>query len=83
MMLAQINRVISSAISERVIPEIRNIVSSMFSSGSRDTEANSSSNCPENREETIGIKKLKRDSRSAYDLRNTEDIGPYNNCVIF
>ena len=35
----QINRAISSAISERVIPEIQNIVSSMSSSGNRDTEA--------------------------------------------
>ena len=35
----QINRAISTAISERVIPEIQNIVSSMSSSGNRDTEA--------------------------------------------
>ena len=34
----QINRAISTAISERVIPEIQNIVSSMSSSGNRDTE---------------------------------------------
>ena len=33
----QINRTISTAISERVIPEIQNIASSMSSSGNRDT----------------------------------------------
>ena len=38
----QISRAISTAISERVIPEIQNIVSSMSSSGNRDTEATSS-----------------------------------------
>ena len=42
MMHNQINRAISSAIAERVIPEIQNIVSSMSSSGNRDTEASSS-----------------------------------------
>ena len=40
----QINRAISTAVSERVIPEIQNIVSSMSSSGNRDTEASLSPN---------------------------------------
>ena len=39
MMHSQIKRYINSAISDRVIPEIRSIVSSMFSSGNKDTEA--------------------------------------------
>ena len=38
MMHSQINRAISTAIAERVIPEIQNIVGSMSSSGNRDTE---------------------------------------------
>ena len=55
MMHAQINRAISSAISDRVIPEIKNIMSSMFSSGNRDTEASSSPNSQENRENAHGL----------------------------
>ena len=43
MMHSQINRAINSAISERVIPERQNIVSSI-SSGNRDTESSLSSN---------------------------------------
>ena len=39
MMHNQIHRAFSTAIAERVIPEIQNIVSSMSSSGNRDTEA--------------------------------------------
>ena len=53
MVLAQINRAISSAISDRVIPERRKIVSSMSSSGIRDTEAGSSPKSQENRERII------------------------------
>ena len=45
----QINRALSNAISERVIPEIQNIVSSMSLSGYRDTEASVSPNSQENR----------------------------------
>ena len=40
MMHSQINRAISSAISDRVIPEIQNIMGTM-SSGHRDTKSNS------------------------------------------
>ena len=43
---SQINRAISTAITERVTPEIQNIVSSISSSGNRDTEASSSPNSP-------------------------------------
>ena len=53
----QINRAISTAISERVIPEIQNIVSSMSSSGNRDTEASMSPNSQEDRENSSGLKK--------------------------
>ena len=81
MMHSQINRAISSAISDRVTPGIRNIVSSMFPSGNRDTEATSSPNSQESRENTSGFetKITKKDSRSAaYDLRNTADHGDSN-----
>ena len=79
MMHSQINRVISSVISDRVIPEIRNIVSSMSSSGIRDTEASSSPNSQENKENNVRLKTktLKNVSRSTGDLRSTEDLGPY------
>ena len=50
MMHSQINRAISTAIAERVIPEIQNIVSSMSSSGNRDTEASLSPDSQENTE---------------------------------
>ena len=53
----QINRAISTAISERVIPEIENIVSSMSSSRNRDTEASMSPSSQENRENSSGLKK--------------------------
>ena len=73
MMQSQINRGISSAITDRIIPEIKNIMSSMSSSGNRDTEASSSPNSQENRDNNPGLKtKLtKKDSRSAGELRKT------------
>ena len=75
----QINRAISTAISERVIPEIQNIVSSMSSSGNRDTEASLSSSSQENRANSSGLKTkiLKKDSRSVGDLRDTAGRGSY------
>ena len=78
MMHTQINRANKSAISEKVIPENRNIVSSM-SSGLRDTESGRSSNNQENRVETNGFitKITKKDCRSAFDLSATEDLSPY------
>ena len=71
MMHSQINRAISNAITESVIPEIQSIVSSMSSSGSRDTEASASPNSQENRKRSSGFKSkfAKGDSRSACDLR--------------
>ena len=75
----QINRAISIAISERVIPEMQNIVSSMSSSGNRDTEASMSQSSQENRENSSGLKTkiLKKDSRSVGDLRDTAGRGHY------
>ena len=52
----QIKRAISTAISERVIPEIQNIVSSMSSSGNRDTETSLSPGSQGNRENTSGLR---------------------------
>ena len=73
MMHNQINRAVTTAINERVIPEIQNIASSMSSAGHRDTEASSSPNSQENRESESGpkIKIAKKDSRSVGDLRET------------
>ena len=72
MMHSQINRAISNAIAERVIPEIQNIVSSMSSSGNRDTEASALPNSQENRECSSRFKSkfAKKDSQSACDLRD-------------
>ena len=79
MVHSQINRAISNAISERVIPEIQNIVSSMSSSGNRDTEASVSPNSQENRECSSGFKAkfTKGDSRSVCDLRDTTGRSHY------
>ena len=73
----QINRAISTAISKRGIPEIQNIVSSMSSSGKRDTEASMSPSSQENRGNPSGLKTkiLKKDSRSVGDLRDTAGSG--------
>ena len=80
MMHNQINRAITAAINERVIPEIQNIASSMSSAGHRDTEASSSPNSQENRESVSGpkIKIAKKDSRSVGDLRETPGQSSYN-----
>ena len=75
MMHSQMNRAITTAIAERVIPENQNIVSSMSSSGNRDTEASMSPGSQENRESSSGLKSkiTKKDSRSVGDFR---DIAP-------
>ena len=80
MVHSQINRAISTAISEKVLPEIQNIVSSMSSSGNRDTEFSMSPNSQENRENPSGLKAklLKKDSRSVGDLRDTTGRGSYS-----
>ena len=78
-MHTQINRAISTAIAERVIPEIQNIANSMSSTGHRDTEASLSPNSQENRESASGpkIKIAKKDSRSVGDLRDTTGHGSH------
>ena len=62
-MHSQINRAITTAIAERVIPEIQNIANSMSSTGHRDTEASMSPNSQKNRENASGpkIKIAKKD----------------------
>ena len=79
MMHSQINRAISNAITERVIPEIQNIVSSMYSSGNRDNEASLSPCSQENRENPSGLRSkiTKKDSRSVGDLRDTAPSSHY------
>ena len=79
MMHSQINRAINTAIAERVIPEIQNMVSSMPSLGNRDTEARLSPHSQENTERNSGFKTkiTKKDSRSACDLRLPRDSSPY------
>ena len=79
MMHSKINRAISTAIAERVIPEIQNRVSSMLSSGNRHTEGSSSPNSQEIIEGNNGSKSksTKKDSWSACDLRAARDYNPY------
>ena len=79
MMHFQINRAISSAISDRVIPEIQKIMGSL-SSGQKDTESgvsiNNQDTCGETNE--LKTKITKKDSRSAFDLRDTGGLCPYS-----
>ena len=72
MMHQQISTAINNAMTERVIPEIQNIVSFMSSSGNRDTEAIVSLISQENRECSCGCKSkfAKKDSQSACDLKD-------------
>ena len=82
MMHSQINRAITAAIAERVVPEIQNIANSMSSTGHRDTEASLSPNSQENRESASGHTKkkiAKKDSRSVGDLRDTTGQGSHKN----
>ena len=80
MMHNQINRAITAAIAERVIPEIQNIANSMSSTGHRDTDARLSRNSQENRESASGhkIKVAKKDSRSVGDLRDITGHDSHN-----
>ena len=79
MMHSQINRDITTAIAERVIPEIQNIANSMSSAGHRDTEDSMSPNSQENKKNASGPKTkiAKKDSRSVGDLRDTTGCGSY------
>ena len=80
MMHSQINRAITAAIAERVIPEIRNIANLMSYTGHRDTEASLSPNSQENRGSSSGPKTkiAKKDSRSVGDLRDTIGHDPHS-----
>ena len=74
----QINKAINTAISEKVIPEIQNIVSSMSSPGNRDTKASLSPNSQENRENTSGLKTeiTKKRTHGPHVTRETpRDVG--------
>ena len=84
MMHRQINRAINTAIAERVIPDIQNMVSSMSSLGNRDTEASLSTNSYENTERNSGFKTkiTNKDSRSACDLRVPREISPYTKRIL-
>ena len=64
MVHSQINRAINTAISERVIPENQNIVSSMSSSGNRDTEASMSPSSQENKENLSRLRSKKKQKRT-------------------
>ena len=79
MMHSHINRAITTAIAERVIPEIQNIANSKSSAGHRDTEDSMSPNSQENRENASGpkMKIAKKDSRSVGDLRDATGCGSY------
>ena len=81
MMRSQINRVIGSAISDRVIPEIQNMMG-LPSSGQKDTDSGTSTNNQENSEEKswLKIKVTKKDSRSAFDLRDNGNLSSCNYC---
>ena len=74
----QISRAIKSAINDRVIPEIQNAMGTL-SSGEKDTESGSSPYNQEDREGSNGLKTTitKKDSRSAFKLRDTEYLSPY------
>ena len=76
MMHSQIIKAINSPISERVIPEIQNIMN-WISSGNRDTESGLSSNIQENGTSGSKTKITKKGCRSAFDLRDTEDLSSY------
>ena len=74
MMYCQINRTIIYATSDRVIPEIQNIMGALSSVPS-DSESNSSNNNnQDNSDASSGLKTktTKKDSMFAFDLRDTE-----------
>ena len=76
-MQTQISRAINSAISERIIPEIQNMMgsSTLVQQG---VEPSSSLNEDEIGNMWKNTKLTKKDSRSACDLRDHTDIIPYN-----
>ena len=79
----QITKAINSAINNSVIPDIQNAMGTL-SSGQRDTESGSSQNNQEDREGSIGVKTkiIKKNSRSACNLRDTEGRSPYRYLIV-
>ena len=74
----QITKAINSAINNKVIPAIQNAMGTL-SPGQKDTESGSSQNNQEDREGSNGLKTkiIKKDSRSACKLRDTEGRSLY------
>ena len=75
---SQINRAISSAINDRVIPEVQSMMGSLPLNG------NVPETCTSLNEDGIGnalknknTKFTRNDSRSAHDLRENTDFTPY------
>ena len=79
LMQSQFSRAISSAISERIIPEIQNMVENLPLS-QHDVEPCTSTNEEgiRNAWKNTNTRLTKKDSRSACDLREHTDISPYN-----
>ena len=79
LMQSQISRAISSAISERIIPEIQNMVENL-PLGQHGVEPCTSTNEEGIRSswENTNTRLTKKDSRSAWDLRDHTDVSPYN-----
>ena len=84
LMQSQITRAISSAISERVIPEIQNMVENL-PLGQHGVEPGTSLNEKGIRSawENTNIRLTKKDSRSACDLRDHMDVSPYTYPFMF
>ena len=78
LMQSQISRAISSSISERIIPEIQNMVENL-PLGQHGVESCTSADEDGIRNvwKNANTKLTKKDSRSACDLRDHMDVGPY------
>ena len=75
----QISRAMNSAINDRLIPAIQNDMGSMVLVQG-DTESGTSTNNQDISVTTNGLntKLTKKDSMSAFDLKDTADLSPYN-----
>ena len=79
LMHSQINRAFSSAISERMIPEIQNMVENLpLSQHGVEPCTSTNENGIRNVWKNASTKLTKKDSRSACDLRDHTDNVPYN-----
>ena len=79
---SQITRAISSAISERIIPEIQNMVEHL-PLGQHGVEPGTTLNEEGVRSawENTNTRLTKKDSRSACDLREHSDVSPYKEAL--